>query len=194
MQSGRVKIIKLLSELPADWEASRSDWVPCAGPGTMGLDRSSDPQVFADLGLAPEQRLACFLYGGQPPGRWALRAECLPPGWACVVCAGGDPPGDAPLPHNFLLAPADAYTPDLARARAPMGCARVRAALGVRVHFCWKSVFARTSTRGGCIKHARWRTVPDEYPSRMCTYMHNQGHIGASHICTPCIPVPCSTL
>lgn len=61
----------------------------------MGLDRSSDPQVFADLGLAPEQRLACFLYGGQPPGRWALRAECLPPGWACVVCAGGDPPGDA---------------------------------------------------------------------------------------------------
>ncbi len=89
----------------------------------MGLDRSSDPQVFADLGLAPEQRLACFLYGGQPPGRWALRAECLPPGWACVVCAGGDPPGDAPLPHNFLLAPADAYTPDLARARGLRACA-----------------------------------------------------------------------
>ena len=76
-------------------------------------------QVFADLGLSPEQKLCCFLYGGQPPGRWALRAECLPPGWMCVVCAGGDPPGDAPLPHNFMLAPADAYTPDLVRLGAP---------------------------------------------------------------------------
>lgn len=74
--------------------------------------------MFADLGLSPEQKLCCFLYGGQPPGRWALRAECLPPGWTCVVCAGGDPPGDAPLPHNFILAPADAYTPDLVRFKA----------------------------------------------------------------------------
>lgn len=76
-------------------------------------------QVFANLGISPEQKLCCFLYGGQPPGRWALRAECLPPGWTCVVCAGGDPPGDAPLPHNFILAPADAYTPDLVRLDAP---------------------------------------------------------------------------
>ena len=154
MKAGRVQFATLYLQAPAEWEATRT------GSGATGRawiheapDRTVDPQVFADLGLAPEQRLACFLYGGQPPGRWALRAECLPPGWACVVCAGGDPPGDAPLPHNFLLAPADAYTPDLARARA----AQVLRLCG----FQWcagrvlcEGVFACMGTRGGN-KHAQ---------------------------------------
>ena len=70
-------------------------------------------QVFEDLGLSPEQRMVVFIYGGQPPGDWRLREENLPGGWVCVVCAAGSPPGGRPLPGNFLLAPADAYTPDL---------------------------------------------------------------------------------
>ena len=70
-------------------------------------------QVFADLGLAEEQRMVVFIYGGQPPGEWRLRASNLPPGWTCVVCAAGSPPGGDPLPPSFLLAPPHAYTPDL---------------------------------------------------------------------------------
>lgn len=59
-----------------------------------------------------DQRMVVFIYGGQPPGDWHLRESCLPPGWVCVVCAAGSP-GNSELPGNFLLAPADAYTPDL---------------------------------------------------------------------------------
>ena len=70
-------------------------------------------QVFEDLGLSLEQRMVVFIYGGQPPGDWHLRKENLPSGWVCVVCAAGSPPGGRPLPGNFLLAPPDAYTPDL---------------------------------------------------------------------------------
>lgn len=70
-------------------------------------------QVFADLGLSLDQHMVVFIYGGQPPGEWHLREECLPKGWVCVVCAAGSPPGGQPLPSNFLLAPTDAYTPDL---------------------------------------------------------------------------------
>jgi hypothetical protein len=33
-----------------------------------------------------------------------------------VICNGGQPLGPKPLPPNFLLAPADAYTPDLVAA------------------------------------------------------------------------------
>jgi L-arabinokinase len=36
----------------------------------------------------------------------------------CVVCNGGRPLGPGPLPPNFVLAPADAYTPDLVAASA----------------------------------------------------------------------------
>lgn len=58
--------------------------------------------------------MAVFIYGGQPPGEWRLRQKCLPEGWTCIVCAAGSPPGGDFLPSNFILAPADAYTPDLA--------------------------------------------------------------------------------
>ena len=72
-------------------------------------------QVFQEYGLPEDQHMAVFIYGGQPPGEWRLREECLPKGWTCIVCAAGSPPGGAPLPPNFILAPADAYTPDLVR-------------------------------------------------------------------------------
>ncbi len=72
-------------------------------------------QVYSDLGLSLDQHMVVFIYGGQPPGDWHLREECLPRGWVCVVCAAGSPPGGHPLPSNFLLAPTDAYTPDLVR-------------------------------------------------------------------------------
>ena len=72
-------------------------------------------QVFQEYGLPESQSMAVFIYGGQPPGEWRLREECLPKGWTCIVCAAGTPPGGAPLPPDFILAPADAYTPDLAR-------------------------------------------------------------------------------
>ncbi|BDA43718.1 probable galactokinase at C-terminar half [Coccomyxa sp. Obi] len=75
--------------------------------------RKTKEQVYADLGLSLDQHMVVFIYGGQPPGDWHLREECLPPGWVCVVCAAGSPPGGHPLPSNFLLAPTDAYTPDL---------------------------------------------------------------------------------
>jgi hypothetical protein len=57
--------------------------------------------------------MVVFMYGGQPPGDWDLRSDFLPPGWTCVVCSAGKPPCGKPLPPNFLLAKADAYTPDL---------------------------------------------------------------------------------
>ena len=58
--------------------------------------------------------MVVFIYGGQPPGEWCLREESLPAGWTCIVCAAGSPLGGRALPCNFILAPADAYTPDLA--------------------------------------------------------------------------------
>jgi L-arabinokinase len=81
---------------------------------TLGSPTSGVQQVYEELGLSPEQHLVVFIYGGQPPGDWQLREQCLPEGWVCVVCAAGSP-GSAALPGNFRLAPADAYTPDLVR-------------------------------------------------------------------------------
>ena len=71
-------------------------------------------QVFQENGLPEAQQMGVFIYGGQPPGEWCLRKESLPAGWPCIVCAAGSPPGGRALPQNFILAPADAYTPDLA--------------------------------------------------------------------------------
>ncbi|GAB4816629.1 hypothetical protein N2152v2_003675 [Parachlorella kessleri] len=70
-------------------------------------------QVRAELGLAEDSSLAVFIYGGQPPGKWHLEEATLPPGWTCVVCSAGRPPGGVALPANFRLAAEDAYTPDL---------------------------------------------------------------------------------
>ena len=67
----------------------------------------------AELGISQETRVVVFIYGGQPAGDWNLRAESLPAGWVCLVCAGGKLPGGKPLPANYILAPADIYTPNL---------------------------------------------------------------------------------
>ena len=101
-----------------------------------------DVQVFQEYGLPESQRMAVFIYGGQPPGEWRLREECLPKGWTCIVCAAGSPPGGDPLPTNFILAPADAYTPDLV---GPSARLSVSACL-------WQS--AMVWSRAGCIYYS----------------------------------------
>jgi hypothetical protein len=79
--------------------------------------KRSAQEVRKDLGVRENERLAAFIYGGQPPGKdWRLEERCLPPGWRCVVCSAGSPPGNGPLPSNFILAEEDAYIPDLVAA------------------------------------------------------------------------------
>lgn len=76
--------------------------------------RRTRQEVRNALEIPQDAKLVCFIYGGQPPGAdWRLEASCLPAGWICMVCSAGQPPGGAPLPHNFRLAPEDMYTPDL---------------------------------------------------------------------------------
>lgn len=72
-------------------------------------------QVRAELEISEGTKILVFMYGGQPPGDWQLRADSLPKGWTCIVCSNGLLPGGKQLPHNFLLAAKDAYTPDLVR-------------------------------------------------------------------------------
>ena len=81
--------------------------------------RRTRTEVRQDMNLPSNAKIACFIYGGQPPGEdWALRAQCLPPGWLCLVCSGGRAPTNAatPLPSSFILVPQDAYTPDIIEA------------------------------------------------------------------------------
>lgn len=62
------------------------------------------------------QKMVVFIYGGQPPGAdWKLQESCLPEDWVCVVCAGGGEFQRFSKRHGsrFILAPPDAYTPDL---------------------------------------------------------------------------------
>ncbi len=74
-------------------------------------------EVRSALNLPQDAKIVCFIYGGQPPGDdWKLKASCLPPGWLCLVCSAGKPPGGDPLPSNFILVAADSYTPDLIEA------------------------------------------------------------------------------
>ena len=76
--------------------------------------RHTREHVRQSLDIPQDAKLVCFIYGGQPPGsNWKLEASCLPSGWICMVCSAGQPPGGKPLPHNFRLAPANIYTPDL---------------------------------------------------------------------------------
>lgn len=84
----------------------------------------------AELGIPEGVKMLVFMYGGQPPGDWELRADSLPEGWVCVVCSNGQPPGNKQLPHNFLLAHADAYTPDLVTSLIPFICVVMMILLG----------------------------------------------------------------
>lgn len=73
------------------------------------------PQVREELGLPLNIRLAVLIHGGHK-AELDVREDFLPPGWVCVACNGGRPLGPHPLPPNFMLAPADVYTPDLVEA------------------------------------------------------------------------------
>lgn len=80
--------------------------------------RRTREEIRADFEIPGTTKLVVFIYGGQPPGAdWKLEESCLPPDWVCVVCAGGQQlvngSVNEPLPSRFLLAPSDAYTPDL---------------------------------------------------------------------------------
>ncbi len=79
--------------------------------------KHSRQEVREALNLPQDAKIACFIYGGQPAGAdWKLKESCLPPGWLCLVCSAGKPPGGDPLPPNFILVAADSYTPDLIEA------------------------------------------------------------------------------
>jgi len=78
--------------------------------------RRTAAEVRAELGLRPGSRMVVFMFGGQSGStHWRLEGSNLPDGWTCVVCRSAF--RDAVrLPDNFLLAPADAYVPDLVNA------------------------------------------------------------------------------
>jgi len=74
-------------------------------------------EVRAELGLGEEVRLLVFMFGGQSGGaHWKLGASNLPPGWKCVICHTSAPKEPATIPNNFVIAPPDAYLPDLINA------------------------------------------------------------------------------
>lgn len=77
--------------------------------------KKSRSQVRKELGLSEEMNIVVFIFGGQPAGDWRMHASWLPEGWRCVVCSQGVAPGGFELPENFILAPKEAYTPDLVR-------------------------------------------------------------------------------
>lgn len=68
-----------------------------------------------ELGLGQDVRLAVLIYGGHK-AQMDLKEDFLPQGWTCILCTGGHALGQEQLPDNFLLAPGDAYTPDLVNA------------------------------------------------------------------------------
>lgn len=79
--------------------------------------------MFIELGLPEDTKLCLFIYGGQPPGQWELKADALPEGWICVVCSGGKPIlSDKQLPSNFRLASPDEFIPDLVRPELCLRC------------------------------------------------------------------------
>ena len=79
--------------------------------------------MFIELGLPEDIKLCLFIYGGQPPGQWELKADALPEGWICVVCSGGKPIlSDKQLPSNFRLASPDEFIPDLVRPELCLRC------------------------------------------------------------------------
>lgn len=98
-----------LSPWPSRSHQSICD-LPTAAPPPPPL-----PQVREQLGLPLNVRLAVLIHGGHK-AELDVREDFLPPGWVCVACNGGRPLGPHPLPPNFMLAPADVYTPDLVEA------------------------------------------------------------------------------
>ena len=76
--------------------------------------RRSREEMRTELGVAPDEKLLLFNFGGQDAS-WRLRDDFLPPGWRCVVCTIL-PLGGA-LPPRFMRPPSqDAYTPDILNA------------------------------------------------------------------------------
>jgi L-arabinokinase len=67
------------------------------------------------MGWPAGAKVVVLIYGGHK-AQLELREDFLPPGWLCVICNGGQPLGESPLPPNFQLAPAEAFTPDLVAA------------------------------------------------------------------------------
>jgi L-arabinokinase len=83
-------------------------------PLTHAASSPNYAQVRAELGLGEEVRLLVFMFGGQSGGaHWKLGASNLPPGWKCVICHTSAPKEPATIPNNFVIAPPDAYLPDL---------------------------------------------------------------------------------
>lgn len=77
--------------------------------------RSFPGAVRTALNIPPEARVVILMHGGHNVVM-SVREDFIPPGWVCVICNGGRPLSPEPLPPNFRLAPADAFTPDLVAA------------------------------------------------------------------------------
>jgi hypothetical protein len=77
--------------------------------------RSFPGAVRTALNIPPEARVVILMHGGHNVVM-TVREDFIPPGWVCVICNGGRPLSPEPLPPNFRLAPADAFTPDLVAA------------------------------------------------------------------------------
>eukprot|EP00897_Mesotaenium_endlicherianum_P001404 jgi/Mesen1/1291/ME000013S00789 len=120
--------------------------------------RRSRLQVREALGIGQEEKLLLFNFGGQL-AKWALRAEFLPPGWKCLVCAA--PPEGSSLPPGFIHPGRDAYTPDLIGASDAMlgkiGYGTVSEALAARVPlvFVRRDFFNEEPFLRGMLERAR---------------------------------------
>ncbi|CAM6123101.1 unnamed protein product [Calypogeia fissa] len=71
--------------------------------------RKSRQQVREELGIAEDETILLFNFGGQD-AKWALKEEYLPAGWKCLVCGA---PAEQQLGSNFVRMDRDVYTPDL---------------------------------------------------------------------------------
>jgi len=79
--------------------------------------RRGREEVRSSLGLgAGVRRVVLLTFGGQSSDGLTLRAEALPPGWACVACVSACPAGGGALPPGYVAAPASAHIPDLVAA------------------------------------------------------------------------------
>jgi L-arabinokinase len=116
--------------------------------------------VRQQMGWPEEQQVAVLIYGGHK-AQLELREDALPPGWRCVICNGGVAPCEGPLPPNFQLAPAEAFTPDLVNAA---DC--VLGKIGWVVPGIWQAYVCREGwccslcycTTSSLLAHCKWCT------------------------------------